>query len=71
MKLIELLQALTKYYAIVVKDDRGARIYEDQTVVPSGMSKREVETIDFYEDDGDGERLLIRVKTKGDKTNGR
>ena len=62
MKLIELLQVLTKYYAVIVKDHKGARIYEDQTVVPSGMSNREVETCDFYEDDGDGERLLVNVK---------
>lgn len=62
MKLKELLEVLTKYYAIVVKDYKGARYYEDQTVVPSGMSKREVETCDFYEDDGDGERLLVNLK---------
>ena len=62
MKLIELLEALTKYYAVIVKDHRGARFYEDQTVVPSGTSNREVETCDFYGDDGDGEKLLVNLK---------
>lgn len=59
MKLAEYLKVLTKYYAVVVKDNRGARIYEDQTVVPEGMLKREVASFDFCEDDGDGGRILV------------
>lgn len=60
----ELLDALTKYYAIIVKDESGGRWYEDQTAVPSGMTSRTVDACDFYEDDGDGEKLLIYVKPR-------
>lgn len=61
MKLVKLLKVLTKYYKVVVKDHKNTRLYEDQTVVPEGISKREVETCDFYEDDGEGEMLLINL----------
>lgn len=65
MKLAELLDALTKYYAVIVIDNRGGRYYEDQTVVPAGMRCRDVNTCDFYEDSGDGESLHIHLYDEG------
>lgn len=57
MKLKEIIQCLTKYYAVLICNDSSR--YEDQTVVPSEMLDREVKAMDFYEDDGEGESLLV------------
>lgn len=61
MKLKELIQCLTKYYAISITNNSSH--YEDQTVVTDKDANSEVETLDFYEDDdGSGERLVVRLK---------
>lgn len=59
MKLKELVDCLTKYYVIAITDDLT---YEDQTVVPQSKLQEEVNTVDFYEDDGEGEMLLVNLK---------
>lgn len=59
MLLKELIKCLTKYYVVFIAS--GSSRYEDQTAVPNQDLEKEVETIDFYEDDGDGEMLLVNL----------
>lgn len=57
VKLKDIIRRLTKYYVVFICNDSSR--HDDQTVVPSEMLDREVEAIDFYEDDGDGESLRV------------
>lgn len=60
MKLKELVRHLTKYYAVFISNN--SLRYEDQTVLSKDELDAEVETFDFYEDDGDGETLLVNLR---------
>ena len=60
MKLKELVRHLTKYYAVFISNN--SLRYEDQTVISKNELDAEVETFDFYEDDGDGETLLVNLR---------
>lgn len=59
MKLKEFIRHLTKYYAVFVTNT--AARYDDQTDVPDEELEAEVDTLDFFEDDGDGEMLMVSL----------
>lgn len=62
MTLQDLVGCLTKYYVVVIANDNSR--YEDQTAMPKFRLCQNVSTIDFYEDCGDGETLLVYLKEK-------
>lgn len=62
MTLQDVVGCLTKYYRVVIVNDQTC--YEDQTVIPKSRLCRNVSTIDFYEDCGEGEMLLIYLSDR-------
>jgi hypothetical protein len=58
----ELLQPLTKYYIIAIIDERdGVYTFDDQSVVPDDFASKKVASIDFYEDSGEGESIVVHT----------
>ena len=59
----EFLNVLTKYYQVFVIDEHTKMLFpfEDQTEVTEELKQKEVLSLDFYEDSGDGESVLIYV----------
>lgn len=62
MTLQDIVGCLTKYYGVVIANDQT--YYEDQTAIPKSRLCRNVSTVDFYEDCGEGETLLIYLSDK-------
>lgn len=66
MKLKDFLECLTRYFIINVACDwtseEGWSQWEDQTIVPDVYKEKEVEMIDFIEDTGEGQEIVVWLK---------
>ncbi len=61
MNVRDFINTLNKYYKIIIINGSEKFLYEDQTIVPGNVQDGIITSLDFYEDDGDGERIVIYV----------